>query len=45
MFRIQDGGGYATNAEGLGFGSDDEVIVREVGVWFVEHAKSGNFRL
>ena len=42
-FRIQDGGENATDAEGLGFGWDDEAIVREVGVWSAEHAKLGIF--
>ena len=41
-FRIEDGGDNATDAEGLGFGSDDEAIIREVGVGAVEHGKIGH---
>ena len=41
--RIQDGGENATDAEGLGLGSDDEAVVRGISVWSLAHAKSGIF--
>ena len=41
-FRIGDGGDNATDAEGLGFGSDNKGIVREVGVGAVEHGAIGH---
>ncbi len=41
-FRSEGGGDNATEVEELGFGSDDEGIVREVGVGAVEHGEIGH---
>lgn len=38
-FHIEDGGENTSGAEGLGFDSDDEAIVREIGVGTVEHGE------